>query len=144
MSESGRNQGRQWGFLLTVTMLVLSFHPAFPQDLRLNKLGYFETRGFNVFVFSEKFNGVFFDEKHSGIELIQCGDRTATDGAVRLRSTPEQWDAVPQVVNRVVGPQHNQIEVTLSYKKYNFYPRIVVTAKKQGVWIDVYLDKPLP
>src|SRR5699024_6090431 len=35
-------------------------------------------------------------------------------------------------------------EVTLSYEKYNFKPRIIVTAKKRGVWIDVYLDKPLP
>lgn len=144
MNESGRNQGCLWGFLMAVTMLILSFYPAFSQDLRINNHGYFETRGLNIFVFSEKFNGVFFDEKHSGIELIQYGDRIATDGAVRLRATPEQWDAVPQVVNRVVDTQNNQIEVTLSYKKYNFDSRIVVTAKKQGVWIDVYLDKPLP
>lgn len=87
---------------------------------------------------------MFFDEKHAGIEVIQCGDRIATDGAVRLRSTPEQWDLVPEVVSRKVDTQENRIETTLGYKKYNFYPRIVVTAKKQGVWIDVYLDKPLP
>jgi hypothetical protein len=95
-------------------------------------------------VFSEKFNGLFFDEKHAGIELIQSGDRIATDGAVRLRSTPEQWDLVPEVVSRKVDTEDNQIEVTLRYKKYNFDPRMVITAKKQGVWIDVYLDKPLP
>lgn len=144
MNGSGKNRECLWGILATATLLIWSFHPAFSQDLRLNKLGYFETRGLNVFVFSEQFNGVFFDEKHSGIELIQYDDRIATDGAVRLRATPEQWDAVPQVVNRLVDTQHNRIEVTLSYKKYNFDPRIIVTAGKQGVWIGVYLDKPLP
>ncbi len=141
---TGRNQGYLLGSLLTMILLILSCHSAFSQNLQLNKLGYFETRGFNVFVFSEEFNGFFFDEKHSGIELIHDGERTATDGAVRLRSTPEQWDLVPKVVNRKVDEQNNRIEVTLSYEKYNFEPRIVVTAKKQGVWIDVYLDKPLP
>ena len=132
------------GYLLAVIIVVLSSHTAFSQNLKLNDKGYFETRGFNVFVYSEKFNGIFFDEKHSGIELIQDGQRTATDGAVRLRSTPEQWDLVPMLVNRTVDKQHNRIEVTLRYKKYNFDSRIVVTAKKQGVWIDVYLEKPLP
>lgn len=132
------------GFLFTVILLILSTNSAIAQNLQLNKHGYFETRGFNVFVFSEKFNGLFFDEKHSGIELIQNGERTATDGAVRLRATPEQWDLVPEVVNRTIDKQNNRIEVTLRYKKYNFDSRVVVTAKKQGVRIDVYLDKPLP
>ena len=139
-----RNLRYLYGFFLTTMFLVLSFHPVHSQNLQLSKNGYFETRGLNVFVYSEKFNGIFFDEKHSGIELVQAGERTATDGAVRLRSTPEQWDIVPKLVNRKVDRQHNRIEVTLRYKKYNFDSRIVVTAKNQGVWIDVYLDKPLP
>ncbi len=130
--------------LFPIIILLITVHSGFAQNLKLNKHGYFETRGFNVFVYSEKFNGLFFDEKHSGIELIQSGERTATDGAVRLRATPEQWDVVPEVVSRRVDNQDNRIEVTLRYKKYNFDSKIVVTAKNQGVWIDVYLDKPLP
>ena len=131
-------------YLLATILLFLSCHAAFSQQLRLNDLGYFETRGFNVFVFSNEYNGYFFDEKHAGIELIQCGARTATNGAVRLRSTPEQWDAVPMVVGRKVDKKKNAVEVTLAYKEYDFFPKVVVTAKKHGVWIDVYLDKSLP
>ncbi len=127
--------------LILLTVLSVS---SFAQELHVNKLGYFETRGLNVLVFSNRYNGYFFDEKHAGIELIQCGVRTATNGAVRLRSTPEQWDAVPMVVDRKVDRKKNTIEVTLGYKQYDFYPRVVVTAKGQGVRIDVYLDKPLP
>ncbi len=134
----------RFNFVVSLLVLVAFADGAFAQRLHVNKLGYFATRGFNVLVFSNKYNGYFFDEKHAGIELIQCGVRTATNGAVRLRSTPEQWDAVPTVVNRKVDAKNNTIEVTLGYKAYDFYPRVVVTGKKEGVWIDVYLDKPLP
>ncbi|MDE3057421.1 MAG: glycoside hydrolase family 9 protein [Bacteroidota bacterium] len=133
---------------LTFSVLALSLFSmldiSFAQKLQLNDLGYFETRGLNVLVFSNEYNGYFFDEKHAGIELIQCGVRTATNGAVRLRSTPEQWDAVPAVVDRMVDRKKKSIEVTLGYKEYDFYPKVVVTAENQEVWIAVYLDKPLP
>ncbi|MCK7533790.1 MAG: hypothetical protein MZV63_23555 [Marinilabiliales bacterium] len=41
-------------------------------------------RGRNVLVFTNEYNGMFFDEKTAGIELIHHGVRTATGGAVRL------------------------------------------------------------
>lgn len=125
-------------------LMLSAFDVAFSQKLHLNDLGYFETRGLNVFVFSNEYNGYFFDEKTAGIELIHHGVRTATDGAVRLRSTPEQWDAIPIVVDRKVDNANNSIEVLLRYKEYDFDSRVVVTAVDQGVLIDVYLDKPLP
>lgn len=126
--------------LLTVILSDLSV----AQDLRINDLGYFEKRGVNVFVFSNQYNGMFFDEKTAGIEIIHHGVRTVTGGAVRLQNTPEQWDLVPAVVNRVVDKDDNSIEVTLRYESYDFDPRIKVTGKGKGVEIRVYLDKPLP
>ena len=132
-------------FLITGFSLFL-FANAFSQEtkLKLNDLEYFETPGLNVFVFSNQYNGFFYDEKTAGIELIHHGVRTATNGAVRLRSTPEQWDLVPDVVSRNVDKKNNSIEVLLRYKDYDFDSRVVVTAKDQGVLIDVFLDKPLP
>ena len=126
--------------------LLLFLNNAYCQGnkLKINDKGYFATRGLNVLVFSNKYNGYFFDEKTAGIELIHHGVRTATNGAVRLRATPEQWDIVPMVVNRKVDKENHSIEVTLQYKKYDFNSRVVVTAKDQGVIIDVYLNKPLP
>jgi len=61
------------------------------QKLQINDSGYFEKRGVNVFVFSSQYNGMFFDEKTAGVELIHHGVRTSTGGAVRLQNTPEQW-----------------------------------------------------
>ncbi|HSR17026.1 MAG TPA: hypothetical protein VLM39_02945, partial [Ignavibacteriaceae bacterium] len=131
-------------FKVNLLLIVLLSNLSFPQKLLLNDLEYFETSGVNVFVFSNQYNGMFFDEKTAGIEIIHHGVRTATGGAVRLQNTPEQWDLVPQVVNRKVDKANNTINVELSYKDFSFNPKISVTAKDNGVEINVYLDKPLP
>src|ERR1051326_5068236 len=89
---------------------------SFGQKLQLNDSAYFETRGVNVFVFNSQYNGMFFDEKTAGIELIQHGVRTATGGAVRLQNTPEQWDLVPILVSRNVDRKNNTIDVVTRYK----------------------------
>jgi endoglucanase len=114
------------------------------QKLQINDSGYFEKRGVNVMVFNYDYSGMFFDEKTSAIELIHHGVRTATGGAVRLQNTPEQWDLIPKTISRKVDKQNNSIEVGLRYEKFDFDLRVVVTAKDNGVEINVFLDKPLP
>src|SRR4051812_30164951 len=59
------------------------------QSLQVNDSNYFEKPGVNILVFSSQYNGMFFDEKTSGIEIIHHGVRTGTGGAVRLQNTPE-------------------------------------------------------
>ena len=119
---------------------------AFAQDqpLTLNDKQYFEKRGLNVLVFTNEYNGMFFDEKTAGIELIHHGVRTATGGAVRLSAAPEQWDQIPKVVDRKVDPKTNTIEVKLRYEAFDFDSRLSVTPEGAGVRIAVYLDKPVP
>jgi endoglucanase len=112
--------------------------------LQVNDLGYFEVRGLNVLVFSNQYNGMFFDEKTAGIELVQHGVRTATGGAVRLQSTPEQWDQIPLMTERTVDKTNNAIEVRLRYTEGDFASRVTVTAKDDRVLIRVSLDRPLP
>src|SRR5512133_1224087 len=112
--------------------------------LALNEREYLEQRGLNVFVFSSEYNGMFFDEKTAGIELIQHGVRTATGGAVRLKPTPEQWDQIPKLVKRTVDKQAGTIEVLLRYEAFDFDSRVRVSAAEHGFSIAVFLDKPLP
>jgi endoglucanase len=130
-------------FIVTVYFLLLTFSVN-GQKLKINNLGYFETQGVNVLVYSNQYNGMFFDEKTAGIEIIHHGVRTATGGAIRLQNTPEQWDLVPSVVERKVDEANKTINVELSYKDLKFNSRISVTTKDNGVEISVYLDKPLP
>ncbi len=118
--------------------------PAAPVPLQLNELEYFEKPGLNVLVFSNQYNGMFFDEKTAGIELIHHGVRTATGGAVRVRHTPEQWDQIPEVKERRVDRESNRIEVVLRYADFEFEPRLVVEPDEEGFRIAVWLDRPLP
>ncbi len=133
-----------WVLFLTTACCILSSHSASAQQLQVNDLGYFEKQGVNVLVFSNEYNGFFFDEKTAGIEVIHHGVRTVTGGAVRLQNTPEQWDLIPAVVSRKADKNNNTIEVVLRYEKYDFNSRVLVAPKDNGVVISVYLDKPLP
>ena len=112
--------------------------------LKLGELEYFERQGVNVLVFSNPFNGGFNDEKDSGIEIIHHGVRTVQGGAVRLSTTPEQWDLVPKMTSRDVDKEGGAIEVGLRYDEYDFDSRVRVTAKGNAVEISVFLDKPVP
>ena len=114
------------------------------QQLKLNESGYFETRGVNVLVYNNTFSGGFNDEKNSGLEIIHHGVRTVQGGAIRLSNTPEQWDLVPATSGRKVNADANTVELTLSYKDFNFDSRLVVTGKDGLVEVQVWLDKPLP
>ena len=129
---------------LLIVLFSLFIFNAYSQKLQLNDLEYFEKPGVNVLVYSNQYNGHFFDEKTAGIEIIHHGVRTSTGGAVRLQNTPEQWDLVPMVVDRKVNKATNTIDVELTYKDYNFNSKISVAAKDNGVEITVILDKPLP
>jgi len=120
--------------------------PAVAQEngLRLNDREYFETRGLNVLVFTNEYNGMFFDEKTAGIEIIQHGVRLATGGAVRLSPTPEQWDLIPKVIERKVDKATNTITCLLRYEAFGFDSRLVVTPEGAGFRVAVHVDKPVP
>lgn len=132
--------------LLGLMLLALVFGAlsTSAQALHVNDLGYFESTGVNILVFSSEYNGMFFDEKTAAVEIIHHGVRTSTGGAVRLQNTPEQWDLVPKLVDRKVDQENNSIEVTMKYEELDFSSRMLVTAKDKGVEISIYLDEALP
>ncbi|MBR5212103.1 MAG: glycoside hydrolase family 9 protein [Bacteroidales bacterium] len=130
--------------ILTSAVLLASCSGTAEQDFVLNDSEYFEKQGVNVLVYSNLFNGGFNDEKNSGIEIIHHGVRTVQGGAVRLSSTPEQWDLVPATPSRTVSKEDSSIEVAMRYEDYDFDSRVVVTAKGEAFEISVFLDEPLP
>jgi endoglucanase len=144
LKVSGTTSEKVWVMSILSAYFFLFSGYSYSQTLQLNDLGYFETRGVNVFVYSNQYTGMFNDEKNAGIEIIHHGVRTSTGGAVRLQNTPEQWDLVPEVVDRKIDKSNSSIDVILRYKDYDFDSRISVAPKDKGVIITVYLDKPLP
>ena len=131
--------------IVFICVSVLFGRAGFSQDvLKLNNNDYFETRGFDILVFENEYNGMFFDEKTAGILLIHHDERIATGGAVRLKPTPEQWDQIPKVIERNVDNENNSIDVLLRYEDFNFDSRITVQPQEQHILIRVTLDEPLP
>jgi endoglucanase len=123
---------------------VFGLLPVAAQNLKLNDLDYFEARGINILVFSNPPGGMFNDAKTSGVEVIHHGVRTVTNGDVRLRPTPGQWDEFGHFIERVIYRDENSIEAKLEYPDYNFRYTVQATAKDGGVYLKVMLDAPLP
>jgi hypothetical protein len=111
------------------------------EEFILNDKDYFEARGFNVMVFENQYNPTFFDEKIAGVFMIHHGLRTATGGAVRINPTPEQWDAIPTMVERNVNRENNSIDVVLSYDDYDFTSKLVVKPQGNAIILSVELDE---
>ena len=120
--------------------------PSFTQvnDLMLNDSSYFETRGLNYFVFSNKYDAMFDDSKISAVEIIHHGLRTATNGDVRLNPTPGQWDKLSVFINRTVDKAAKRIDVSLEYPQYAFAYTLTGEARDGGFYLSVSADKVLP
>ena len=116
----------------------------YAQSLKVTPAGTLEGRGLSVIVDQNKFSPIFFDEKNAGIQIVLHGDRIATDGAVRLDKTPEQWARVPAFIDRTMGAEPNQVVVRSTYKDVNLAYSVKVTAEEGGFRIAVDLDQPLP
>jgi len=129
--------------ILLITQISFLLN-ASDNNLKLNDSGYFETRGFNVLVYSNWYNENFDDSKISGIEIIHHGVRTATNGDVRLEATPEQWDPFPNLIERKINKKDNSIEVLLNYPNYDFGFKIKAKAKDEGILLSVHLEEKLP
>lgn len=110
----------------------------------LNDLEYFERTGVNVLAFSNPPGGTFFDAKTSGIEIIHHGERTATNGDLRLLPTPEQWDGMGVLVEREIDREQNTITTTLEYPEYNFRYQVVAKEQDGKILASIHLYEPLP
>lgn len=134
----------QWRGLLAVLFVSLALPAQAKDDLTLNDKDYFEKPGLNVLVFSNWYDGLFSDSKTSGVELIHHGERTVTNGDVRLNATPEQWDMTPMFKERKVNHADQSIEAFLHYPDQQFDFSIKVVKNAAGVRLTVNLPKPLP
>jgi len=114
------------------------------QQFILSKDGSFAVKGCEVLIFNNWYDGDFSDAKIAGIEMIHHGVRTVTNGDVRLHSTPAQWDAIPQLQERIVSTDRNEVIVKLRYPQFNFDYSIRAKAESKYLSITVELDKPIP
>lgn len=129
--------------VLLAAVAAATYSPAAAQQqLRIDRSEYFEAPGVNWLIFSNINEGLFADAKISGVELIQQGVRTATNGDVRLAATPGQWDPAGAFVSRRVDKAAGVIEAVMQYPGF----RYTVRAERRGpaIVLSVHSDQPLP
>jgi hypothetical protein len=126
------------------------------ENLTLNRAGYFEATGVNVMLGSDYYP----DGHQGGLGIIQNGQRTATNGDLRLEPTPGQWQPMPKTGPRTVDAAAREIRVHLQFpddtkNRTGFnpidYPDLnlgytvrAVPADGGAVRVIVDLDRPLP
>src|SRR6201993_5395076 len=117
---------------------------SYAANLQLTDKDVLEAHGLSVLLFHNAYHGVFGDEKMSGLEIIFHDQRIATNGDVRLSPTPQQWDPIPNFMERKHGPSANQITASCAYPDRGLSYRIDVQPEEGGFRIGVQLDQPLP
>lgn len=114
------------------------------ETLQLTPQEYFAAPGVNVLAFNNPPGGLFFDAKTSGIEIIHHGERTVTNGDVRMLPVPEQWDGMGELVDRKVDQQTGVISSFLAYPQLQFQYRVDAKVAGDNIILSVHLDQPLP
>lgn len=129
---------------LTLTFLLVLFLPALAEQnsIALNDSAYFERDGVNLLVFTNWYNENFSDSKMSGIEVIHHGERTVTNGDVRLDRTPEQWDPIPKFIRKEVDRDNEVVKAWLKYPEFSYMIR--VEPEGEGFLVSIHLDEALP
>jgi endoglucanase len=127
-----------------VAFIILITSLARADDLRLTPADTLETQGLSVLLFHNSYHDVFGDQKMSGVELILHDQRIATNGDVRLSSTPAQWDAIPHCKPRRRGPAQDEISALCTYERFGFTYHIDLQPEPGGFRLSVQLDQPIP
>lgn len=107
---------------------------------KLNALEYFEAPGLSVLIF----HNAYPEGKQGGIEIIQHGERIATNGDLRLEPTPGQWSPLPVAGERRIDAARGEVDVPLHYPDANLDGLIRVQAEGAALRIAVDLTEPLP
>jgi endoglucanase len=157
-------------FLLFFQSILFKIARSEENGLIIGKGSYFEMNGLNVLVY----NNTFPEGHQGGVEIIQHGNRVATNGELRLSPSPGQWQPIPKLTgfeSRLVSPQmvdlksrivdslNNEIRMPCSYpdssrsrRGFNpiIYPdlnlKYTVRVKGEGksFTIIVDLEEPIP
>lgn len=89
------------------------------------------------------YHNAYPEGKQGGLEIIQHGERVATNGDLRMETAPGQWSAMPRVTWREANAEKLQVTVGLEFPQTGVSYRVDTRAEGDAVLIQVDLDQPL-
>ena len=89
------------------------------------------------------FHDYYPEGKQGGLEIIQHGERIATNGDLRLEPAPGQWARLSRTGERHADAENGIIRVSLSYSEQGLDYTIRVEAAGESLLVFVDLDHPL-
>ena len=101
---------------------------------KLNELEYFEAPGVSLLVFHNRPYG----RKQSGLEIIQHGERIATNGGLRLP------DSARCEAHREVDRARGQVSVTLRYPRSEVEGVLHLHPEGRSLRVTLDLARPIP
>ncbi len=106
----------------------------------VNKLEYLEKPGLSVLVFHD-----FYPVgKQGGIEIIQHGQRIATNGFIRMEQVNGKRFEDPARATREIDSINHLITAKVNYEDFNFRYSVTVQPDGDAFKLRVDLDKPIP
>ena len=130
-------------YLITLTLTVILSGCTQETDevkWEINDLEYLETPGINVLVFHNSYPV----GKQGGIEIIQHGERVATNGYINVDLPSGQSFPRPDSAKREVSKEKQEISAKVSVPEFDFNYTIRVWPENESFHMVVDLDKPIP
>ena len=106
----------------------------------INKQEYLEKHGLTVLAFHDFYPG----GKQGGIEIIQHGERIATNGFIRMQPVNGRKFNDPERAVREVDQKKQQIKATVDYKDFDFTYAVRIWPEGDNIHLAVDLNKPIP
>ncbi len=90
------------------------------------------------------FHNFYPSGKQGGIEIIQHGERIATNGFIRMQEVDGKRFPDPLKAEREVDKQSQMIKSVVSYDDFGFKYTVRIWPDGNSIMLDVDLDKPIP
>ncbi|MFC2124743.1 glycoside hydrolase family 9 protein [Bacteroidota bacterium] len=112
------------------------------QELKwqINDLEYLEAPGLNILVFHNSYPV----GKQGGIEIIQHGDRIATNGYITVDLPAGQSFPRPDLAERTVSSEKEEISAKVSVPEFDFDYTIRVWPENGSIHMAIDLEKSIP
>ena len=129
------------GLILLIIISLTSCSQNKPKgNWSVTKQEYLEKHGLTVLAFHDFYPG----GKQGGIEIIQHGERIATNGFIRMQPVNGKKFSDPEKAVREIDQKNKVVKATIDYKDFDFKYSVRIWPEGDNIHVAVDLDKAIP